>query len=75
MKAGDMVRFALWEEVDISDSASWHATPKKHIGVLIDHDKLLGVVNILYKGEVHKIRACLAEKSGRRDITSEGTET
>ena len=67
MKEGDMVRFAQWEEVDISQSNNWHKTPKKHIGILIEHDKLMNVAHVLYKGEVLKVRAVFVEKAGKKD--------
>ena len=71
MKVGDLVRFAKWEEVWDSqwrDSNRWHAAPKKHIGVLVEHDKLMGTAHIMYEGEVLKIRSVFAQKAGIRDL-------
>ena len=67
MREGDLVRFAKWQEVDISDSKAWHLQPKPHIGTLIKHDKLMQVVEILCEGEVFRIRQQFAEKAGRKD--------
>ncbi len=71
MEQGDMVRFAKWEEVDIRNSKKWPNTPKPHIGVLIEHDKLMGVVHVLYEGNILKLRSVFAEKAGRKDFKSE----
>ena len=43
MKEGDMVRFAKWEEVNVQNSKSWANTPKNHLGILVEHDKLMGL--------------------------------
>ena len=67
MKQGDMVRFAMWEDVDTSNSKSWPNTAKSHVGILIEYDKLMGRAQILYNGEVHTIRAVFVEKAGKRD--------
>ena len=67
MKEGDMVRFAKWDEVDVSQTNNWHKTPKKHIGILIEHDKLMNVAHVLYEGEVLKLRAVFVEKAGKKD--------
>ena len=67
MKEGDMVRFAKWEEVDITNSNKWPSTPKSHIGILVDHDKLMGIANILYGGAIIKVRSVFVEKAGRKD--------
>ena len=66
-----MVRFAKWEEVwesPFKDSSRWHAAPKKHIGVLIKHDKLMGQAHILHEGEVLKVRSVFAQKAGKKDL-------
>ena len=65
MKVGDMVRFAKWGEFDYN--LSWSRAEKKHIGILVEHDKTMGTVAILYKGELMKMRAELAEKAGKKD--------
>jgi len=60
-----MVRFAYWNEViDIDD---WATTPKKNIGILVEHDKLMQVAYVLCKGEVIGHRAQLVEKAGKKD--------
>ena len=64
MKAGDMVRFALWE--DIKDINDWSTTPKNHIGLLVHHEKYLGAT-VLYKGKILTIRGQLIEKAGKKD--------
>lgn len=68
MKAGDLVRFAKWEEVDVRFPNVWHKEPKHYVGMLIDHDKLMGTVQILHEGELYKIRSVFAEKAGQKDI-------
>ena len=55
MKVGDLVRFAKWEEVDIRFPNTWHAEPKLYVGMLIDHDKLMGHVHVLHEGSVYKL--------------------
>ena len=71
MKKGDFVRFAKWEEVmdsPFKSSTRWHAAPKKHIGVLVEHDKLMGVVHVLHEGEVYRIRPVFVTKAGKKDF-------
>ena len=68
MRVGDIVRFAKWEEVDIMDSSKWPQQPKPNIGVLVEHDKLMGTVQVLCNGEIFKIRSQFAEKAGKKDI-------
>ena len=68
MIVGDMVRFAKWEEVEKWKSKNWPLAPKNHIGILIEHDKLMGTAHILYQGEVLKVRPVFVEKSGKKDI-------
>ena len=70
MKAGDMVRFAKWDEIDLRDSKNWSRAIKSHVGVLINHDKLMSTCEILYAGEILKVRATFVEKAGRRDYES-----
>ncbi|MBG17676.1 MAG: hypothetical protein CMB77_04910 [Euryarchaeota archaeon] len=65
---GDVVRFAKWEEVDTRNSKNWPLTPKNHIGVLIEHDKLMGTTRILHHGEVLKVRPVFVEKAGKKDL-------
>lgn len=66
MIPGTMVRFARWEEiVDIND---WSTTPKRHLGLLIEYDKLMKQASVLYEDDVLIIRAQLVEKAGRRDF-------
>tara|TARA_R110002074_G_scaffold153487_1_gene308645 strand:- start:236 stop:457 length:222 start_codon:yes stop_codon:yes gene_type:complete len=66
MKTGDLVRFALWE--DIVDIDDWSTTPKGHVGILIEYDTLHKAARILYEGEIHMIRGQLVEKAGTRDF-------
>ncbi len=68
MKEGDVVRFAKWEEVDTRNSKNWPLTPKNHIGILIEHDKLMGTTRILHRGEVLKVRPVFVEKAGKKDL-------
>ena len=70
-----MVRFAKWDEVDVSRSNDWHKTPKKHIGILVEHDKLMNVACVLYEGEVLKIRAVFVEKAGKKDYENRGSSS
>ena len=68
MKQGDLVRFAKWEEVDNRFPSKWHEEPKPYVGMLIEHDKLMGNVQVLHEGELYKIRSVFAEKAGQKDI-------
>ena len=71
MKEGDMVRFAKWEELSadvIQNSKNWHRVPKEHIGILIEHDKLMGSVHILCDGTIFRVRPVFVEKAGKRDF-------
>ena len=71
MKIGDLVRFAKWEELSadqISLSSKWHLAPKNHVGVLVEHDKLMGSVRILYKGDIYSVRPVFVEKAGKKDF-------
>ena len=71
MNKGDLVRFAKWEEVfnsPFKDSSRWHAAPKRHIGVLVDHDKLMGTTQVLYEGEVLNLRSVFVQKAGKKDF-------
>ena len=70
MKIGDMVRFAKWEELaseDVAQTKKWHLVPKKHLGVLIEHDKLMGAVHILHEGEIYRVRPVFVQKAGKKD--------
>ena len=71
MKKGDVVRFAFWEEVDVQDRR-WSEQPKSHVGLLIEHDKLMGTAYVLYMGSVHKLRAVFVEKAGNKDLDNRG---
>ena len=71
MKEGDMVRFAKWEELStemIQNTKNWHLVPKEHIGIMIEHDKLMGSVHILCEGTIFKVRPVFVEKAGKRDF-------
>jgi len=72
MKEDDMVRFAKWEEVNIQNSKSWPNTPKNHIGILVEHDKLMGVTRVLHEGELLTLRSVFVTKAGKKDFNSEG---
>tara|TARA_E500000331_G_scaffold201907_1_gene193844 strand:+ start:203 stop:478 length:276 start_codon:yes stop_codon:yes gene_type:complete len=74
MEKGDIVRFAKWEEVDISSSKNWHLTPKNHTGVLIEHDKLMRVAHIMHDGVILKVRSVFAEKAGKKDLQKNDPE-
>ena len=66
MRTGDLVRFALWE--DIVDIDDWSSTPKNHVGILIEYDTLHKAARILYDGQIHMIRGQLVEKAGSKDF-------
>ena len=68
MKNGDMVRFAKWNEVDIQNSKNWQKTTKLHVGILVNHDKLMSTCEILYSGEIIKVRSVFVEKAGKKDF-------
>ena len=65
MKVGDMVRFAKWGEFNFHEM--WSKAEKPHIGILVEHDKTMKSVVVLYKGELLTIRSELAEKAGKKD--------
>ena len=73
MKAGDLVRFAKWEEASpyVAASTGWHLVPKKHLGVLLKYDKLMQLAHVLHEGEIHKIRPVFVEKAGKKDFNVE----
>ena len=66
MKPGDMVRFAKWGEFDYNDA--WNKAEKKSVGILIEHDKIMDTVVILYQGVLVTVRSQLVEKAGKRDF-------
>lgn len=66
MKIGDMVRFALWE--DLEDINDWSTTPKSRIGLLVKYDSLMKTASVLHNNEVVKVRSQLVEKAGKKDI-------
>ncbi len=66
MKPGDQVRFALWS--DLRDFDDWSTTPKKHIGLLVEYDPLMKIAQVLYDGQIHRVRAQLVEKAGQKDF-------
>ncbi len=68
MKVGDMVRFAKSEEVDHRHSRQWASAPKPYIGILVEHDKLMGTASVLFEGEIFKLRAVFVQKAGKRDF-------
>ena len=78
MKEGDMVRFAKWEELStesIQNTKTWHLAPKDHLGVLIEHDKIMGCVHILCEGEIFKVRPVFAQKAGKKDFEDREAST
>tara|TARA_E500000331_G_C17042115_1_gene620057 strand:+ start:558 stop:773 length:216 start_codon:yes stop_codon:yes gene_type:complete len=68
MKKGDFVRFAKPEEIDHRFSNQWPSMPKPHLGILIDHDKLMGTAAVFYEGEVFKLRSVFVQKAGKKDF-------
>ena len=71
MVKGDIVRFAKWEELSseiVSNSKNWGRAPKKHIGILVDHDKLMGTAYILHEGNVLSVRPVFVQKAGKKDF-------
>lgn len=68
MKKGDMVRFAMWDQVNRQNSKEWPKTAKPHVGLLVEHDKLMGTVHILFEGELIKVRSAFVEKAGKKDF-------
>ena len=71
MKKGDMVRFAKPEEVDHLNSKSWPKIAKRHFGVLIEHDKLMGTAQVLHEGDLYRIRVVFVEKASKRDFQND----
>ena len=67
MSPGDIVRFAKFDEI-ININGDWTDTPKKHLGLLIDYDKLMKVAVVLHHSGIWDGRAQLVEKAGRRDF-------
>ena len=65
MKVGDTVRFA--KMADAIKFRDWQDAEKKHIGLLLEHDKIQGSVTILFEDKLIKLRSCLAEKAGKKD--------
>ncbi len=65
MKAGDIVRFAKPEEIDTLNSKGWPKTAKRHIGILVKHDKLMGMAHVLFEGEIFRLRSVFVEKAGK----------
>ena len=66
-----MVRFAKWEEIStehLRDTKKWSKVLKNHVGILIKHDKVMQMTEILYEGEVLRVRSQFAEKAGKKDI-------
>lgn len=58
MKEGDPVRFASdWRPESVKDK----------IGLLVEHDKLMGTAHVLYEGKVLKLRVSQVEKAGKKD--------
>ncbi len=66
MKTGDMVRFAKWGEFD--HTAPWSDAKKPHVGILVEYDSLMKVATVLHDGTIHRVRAQLVEKAGKKDF-------
>ena len=66
MRIGSLVRFAKWE--DIVDIDDWSTTPKNHVGILIEHDKIMQVARVLCDGEIQMVRIQLVELAGKKDF-------
>lgn len=66
MKAGDIVRFAKWK--DIQDINDWSSTPRRHVGLLIDYDSLNKMAVVLYEDKILQVRGQLIEKAGKKDF-------
>lgn len=65
MQVGDIVRFTKWDEIE--DLNDWDATPKTHLGLLVEYSGLMKVAKILYDGKIYSVRAQLVEKAGKKD--------
>ena len=66
-----MVRFARGFERSQDMSNGWHLVPKKHLGILVEYDKLMQIAHVLHKGEVIKLRPVFVEKAGKKDFNVE----
>lgn len=66
MRVGSLVRFA--EREDVVDIDDWSTTPKNHVGILIEYDKIMHVARVLYDGEVRMVRIQLAELAGGKTL-------
>lgn len=64
MKVGDLVRFAKWGEFD--HLGNWTEVEKPYIGILVEHDKLMGFARILLGEEIFKVRSQLVESRETR---------
>ena len=62
MKEGDTVRFS---RIYPPSPRPQH---KDKIGLLVEHDKLMGTVTVLHEGELIKLRSSQCEKAGKRDL-------
>lgn len=62
MKEGDVIRFQM-----IYPPAG-RPEKKDKIGLLVEHDKLMGTVTVLYQGDLIKLRSSQCEKAGKRDL-------
>ena len=69
MRPGDLVRFATWDDIVSKDwvDKDWSHFPKRRIGVLVKYERWQSTAEILYEGEVLKVRGQLVEKAGKRD--------
>ena len=65
MKQGDLVRFKVYKvrPIRASDCGIW----KIKLGILVDYKKWEKVATIFSEGKLHRIRAELVTKAGRKD--------
>jgi hypothetical protein len=64
MKQGDLIRFAMPLEINHHDRSLTRLT---HIGILIEHDKVLQRATVLYQGFLHSIHQAYCQKAGKKD--------
>lgn len=65
MKAGDIVRFKIWQVRPIrsDDCGMWES----HIGLLLKYEKWEKIGEILCGGKIFRVRGEDIEKAGKRD--------
>lgn len=65
MSPGDLVRFAKWGDQPF-DVNNFSATPKTRIGILVEYNRLLTTMTILYEGDLVTCRPSMVEKAGKK---------